>query len=156
MIKQFRLWLLRRWRWYRHRSLYVVADASDNSITLSRALFDLMDVMSLDEAKVFVFRLCNAATEDVEHTGSIYAFILNPGFAQPTQCADIQYNGKHRTIGFECLCPTVNRIFYEYGLPATTTKVKLSVGQAVLRDGEHRGKAYYIIYPPYAYDKPAA
>ena len=55
MIKKFRLWLIRRWRWYRHRMLYVICDARDNSITLSHALFDMMDVMNQEQAKAFVF-----------------------------------------------------------------------------------------------------
>ena len=152
MIKRFRLWLLRVWRWYRHRSLYVIADATDNSITLSHALFDLMGVMDLDVAKVFVFHLCNACSEDMEHTVRMYAFMLNPDLEQPAPLADIQYNSKYQTIGFECLCPTVNRIFYDYGLPPTATKVKFSIEPATVSGGSPSGKPYYIIFPPAPHD----
>lgn len=121
MIKKFRLWLLGVWRWYRHRSLYVIADPADNSVTLSRALFEHMDVMNQEQAKVFMFSVGDGSAG----TG-IYAFTLNPDIEQPTCLADIQYNSKHHSIGFESLCPTVNRIFYDYGLPYDKP-VKLSV-----------------------------
>jgi len=91
--------------WYRRRSFYVIADPTDNSITFSKALFKHMDVMGLDKAKVYVFRI-------QDH----YAFTVNPHFDEPTQLADIQYNAQYKTIGIESLVPTVNRIFYDYGL----------------------------------------
>ena len=153
MIKKFRLWLLGVWRWYRHRSLYVIADPADNSITLSRALFDHMDVMNLDVAKVFVFHLCNACTENAKWSGAIYAFAINPPIEQPTQLADIQYNAKHHTIGFESLNPSVNRIFYDYGIPADRP-FKLSVQPATVNAASAAHLNYYIIMPPH--DKPAA
>lgn len=138
MIKKFRLWLIRHWRWYRHHKLYVVCDARDNSITLSHALFDMIDVMNQQEAKAFVFRLHDAFKINEKR----YAFIINPQFDQPTQLCDIQYNSKHRSVGFETLCPTVNRIFYDYGLPVDAC-VKLSVEPAL-----NAKDNYYIILPP--------
>jgi hypothetical protein len=103
--------------WFRRRSFYVICDPADNSVTLSKALFKHMGVMEKDESKVYVFFI----PED-----DCYGFILNPNFNQETQLADIQYNGKYKTIGFECLVPTVGRIFYDYRLPHEG-KVKLSV-----------------------------
>ncbi len=164
-MKRLRLFLFRVWRWYRHRVLYVILDATDNSVTLSRVLFELMDVMTLEEAKVFVFHLCNHCTDDASHSGALYAFMINPNFGMSTQLADIQYNAKHRTIGFETLCPTVNRIFFDYGIPATATKVKLTVKPVRLTkpiafpppvtvpsgspEGSHTSHPiYYIIMPP--------
>jgi hypothetical protein len=141
MIHTINNWLLRVWRWYRHRSLYIIADATDNSITISKGLFRYMDVMNLDVAKVFVFRLCNTIPVG-NKTGTIYAFMLNPALNQPTQLADIQYNAKHKCIGFECLVPTVNRIFYDYGIPAAS-RAKLSIQPTKNNDNE-----YFIICPP--------
>ena len=156
MIKKLRLWLLRVSRWYRHRALYVIADATDNSITFSKALFDLMDVMKLDVAKVYVFKLFNV--KSLSRELPLYAFAINPPFEQETQLADIQYNAKHKCIGFESLCPTVNKIFYDYGLPHNT-KAKLSIDTGFLdvcdRDGKDGKDAnpthfkYYIILPPH-------
>lgn len=145
MIKKFRLWLLGVWRWYRHRSLYVIADPADNSVTLSRALFEHMDVMNQEQAKVFMFSVGDGSAG----TG-IYAFTLNPDIEQPTCLADIQYNSKHRSIGFEALVPTVNRIFYDYGLPYDRP-VKLSVEPATVPCGSPQGKTftYYKILRPH-------
>lgn len=76
-----------------------------------------MKVMELDEAKVYVFRLSDSKD---------YCFTINPILEKDTQLADIQYNSKHHTVGFESLCPTVNRIFYDYGLPHDS-RAKLTV-----------------------------
>ena len=125
MIQKSFLWLLRHWRWLRLRKFYVIADATDNSITLSKWLFRMMDVYNQDEAKVFVFSV-NQINDIGEAFQKEYAFTLNPKLEQETQLCDIQYNQKHRCIGFETLNPTVNRIFYDYGLH-TDTRCKLSV-----------------------------
>ena len=123
--------------WLRKRHMYVIADATDNSITFSRALFQHMGGLSLEKAKVFAFYV----PADESHQGH-YGFILNPEFDQETQLADIQYNSKHRTIGFEMLNPTVNRMFYDYGLQPLA-KVKLSVKPHPLGNN-----CYYAILPP--------
>jgi len=120
--------------WLRRRSFYVVCDPTDNSVTLSKALFKHMGVMQLDVAKVYVFFVPGA---------DCYGFILNPDFDQETQLNDIQYNGKHKTVGFETLNPTVNRIFYDYGLPHDKP-VKLSVQACSAGDVQ-----YYKICRPH-------
>jgi hypothetical protein len=113
-----------------------------------------MGVMKQETAKVFVFRLGNAAVDSVGKSGSNYAFALNPPLGgQPTQLCDIQYNSKHRTIGFETLCPSVNRIFYDYGLPSDKP-AKLSVDTALAIRTDMKAKdepmLYYIILSPHA------
>ena len=118
-----------------HRSMYIIADPRDNSITLSRRLVRRMGVMKAEQAKVFVFK-----TNDKYQR---YAFTLNPQLTEPTQLCDIQYNTKHRCIGFETLCPTVNKIFYDYRLPLAKA-VKLSVRIRTIRH-----ITYYVIIPPY-------
>ena len=123
--------------WFRSRHMYVIADATDNSITFSHALFHHMGGLSLEQAKVFAFYV-----PAVEPRQGHYGFILNPEFDQETQLADIQYNTKHRTIGFEMLNPTVNRMFYDYGL-RPMTKVKLTVKCKRLHE-----ITYYQISPP--------
>ena len=117
-----------------HRSMYIIADPRDNSITLSRRLVRRMGVMKAEQAKVFVFK-----TNDKYQR---YAFTLNPQLPEPTQLCAIQYNTKHRCIGFETLCPTVNKIFYDYRLPLAKA-VKLSVRSRTLRH-----ITYYVIIPP--------
>lgn len=121
IINKFHNCLLSVWRHYRHHALYVIADPIDNSITLSKRLFRQMKIMQQSQAKVFIFSIKEKESK------IIYAFTLNPPeFLHDTQLADIQYNSKHRTIGFESLCPTVNRILYDYGL-TSDRKVKLTV-----------------------------
>ena len=98
-------------------TLYIIADASDNSITLSKRLFEHMGGMNLETAKVFVFYIPD------DHS---YGFTLNPLLETQTDLYDIQYNEKYKTIGFSPLVPTVNRIFYDYGIDAEKS-VKLSI-----------------------------
>ena len=114
--------------------MFVVADASDNSITFSKKLFNHMRVFEQDAAKVYVFFIPEA---------QCYGFVLNPTLEKETQLAEIQYNTKHKCIGFESLVPTVNRIFYDYGLPAECSCM-LSVKP--MKVGELQ---YYQILPPY-------
>lgn len=117
-------------------SLYVICDAKDNSVTFSTGLFKRLRVMRQSEAKIIVFTL--AGTND-------YAFMLNPPELTPddTQLADVKYDYIDRSVGFECLVPTVNRIFFDYGLPADT-KWKLSVKEGVTATGYR----YYTICRP--------
>lgn len=124
--------LIQQWRSVRY---YVIADPSDNSITLSERLFKHIkgNAEAGDSAQVFVFLIPNENT---------YGFMVNPQIEQPTQLCSIQYNDKYRCIGFETLCPSVGRMFYEYGLPHEG-RVKLSVS---IRDTN--GMTYYQIDRP--------
>lgn len=116
--------------------LYVIADAKDNSISFSHGLYKRLNVMKQDQALMMCFKV--SGTEN-------YAFMMNPpGLTQEdTQLANVMYDYNERSVGFECLVPTVNRIFYDYGLPADT-KWKLEVKEATLPNG----RRYYIICRP--------
>lgn len=110
---------------------YVIADPSDNSITLSDGLFNHI-IKHYNKYKlysVFVFRIA-------DHTS--FGFMIVEDMKEKTQLCQIQYNEKYKSIGFETLCPSVGRIFYEYGLPYDK-KCKLSV--SVKKTGT--GKIYY-------------
>jgi hypothetical protein len=115
--------------------MYVIADATDNSITFSKRLFKHLDLMGLKSAQVFTFYI---PKEDC------YGFSINPPISEKTQLADVQYNSKKRCVGYECLVPTVNRIFYDYGLP-TDTRCKLSIEVHKTQTGY----IYYKICRPY-------
>lgn len=123
MLKRFLLW----WRSLRYHRYYVIADCSDNSITFSRKLYKHIELSSKceDAAKVFVFHI---------PAWNTYGFAVKPILDRETQLADIQYNEKYKTIGFESLCPSVNRIFCDYGLPCDF-KMKLTVTVHRLGDG---------------------
>lgn len=124
---------MKRWRAARY---FVIADPSDNSITLSKNLFRHMHKNAgVDsEATVFVFRIPEQET---------FGFMVNPSLDRPTQLCQVQYNEKYRCIGFETLCPSVGRMFYDFGLPALRA-IKLSV--SVQKDPS--GKIYYRMEPP--------
>lgn len=125
--------------WRNNRRLYVIADPADSGITLSHALFKHMKASVDDnaEAKVFVFFIPES---------SCYGFMLNPDIDQPTQLCDIQYNAKYKCIGFETLCPTVNRILYDYGVTVLSKPCKLSVSVHSAANGQ----SYYQIEHPHA------
>lgn len=133
MLKRILLW----WRSLRYHRYYVIADCSDNSITFSRMLYKHIELSSQceDAAKVFVFNI---------PAWNTYGFAVNPVLDRETQLADIQYNEKYKTIGFESLCPSVNRIFCDYGLQCDF-KMKLSVTVHKLGDG----KVFYNIERPH-------
>ena len=116
-------------KWWQSLRYYVIADPADNSVTLSKALFNHIkdNAQEGDEARVFVFKVAQN-----------YGFMTNPDIEKTTQMCDIQYNDKYRCIGFETLCPSVGQILYGYGLPADR-RVKLSV--SVCRTTQ--GKLYY-------------
>ena len=102
--------------WWQSLRLYAVLDPADNSVTISRALFNHMAKRG-GNASVFVFH---------EPQDDVFGFMVNPNIEQETQLCTIQYNDKYKCIGFETLNPSVGRILYEYGLPADK-KVRLSV-----------------------------
>lgn len=120
------------------KSCFVILDSRDNSVTFSKRLYKISGIEKMEKAKVFCFF--------VPSTGH-YAFCFNPEFKQETHLANVMYNVKYRCIGFECLVPTVNRIFYDYGLPAID-KAKLSV---VVRKMEDPTLTYYQICKPDEY-----
>lgn len=125
-------------KWWQSLRYYVIADPADNSVTLSKVLFNHIknEAFGSDEARVFVFKITDSGC---------FGFMTNPSIEQPTQMCNIQYNGKYRCIGFETLCPSVGQILYTYGLNASQ-RVKLSV--SVCRTGQ--GKVYYQIERPHA------
>lgn len=122
---------LSRWwlalRYHRH---FIIADSRDNSITFSRRLWrHICRNSQSDGAKVFVFKIHEGSVcSVVEPSGEtpLYGFSINPDIEQETQIADIQYNDKYRSIGFESLCPSVCRILYDYGFPFGK-QIRLSV-----------------------------
>ena len=116
-------------------SCYIIADATDNSVTFSRRLFRRLRIMKMSQAKVYVFWV---------PANNCYGFVLNPNLDTETQLADIMYNHKYKCVGFESLVPTVNRIFYTYGLPADS-RFKLTVRRAKTANR----MVYYQICRPY-------
>jgi hypothetical protein len=112
-------------KWWRSLRYYIVADPYDNSVTLSKRLFQHIknNAKEGDSACVFMFHIPDNDT---------FGFMVNPVIEQSTQLCDIQYNDKYKCIGFETLCPSVGKIFYRYGLPFDRrVKISVSVRQNV-------------------------
>lgn len=121
--------------WWQSLRFYVIADPADNSVTLSKALFNHIkdNAHEGDPARVFMFRV-----------GDNYAFMANPDIQQPTQLCHIQYNDKYKCIGFETLCPSVGKILYDYMLPANKF-IRLSVDVKKTP----QGNIYYQLHKPH-------
>ena len=88
--------------------LFVELDATDNSITLSRRLVKQVKDKITEENNVYVFKVLGE-----------YAFAVNVKELknEDTVRAPLQYNDRHKTVGFYAACPSVNRIVYDYNLP---------------------------------------
>lgn len=119
------------------RRYYIIADTTDDSVTLSRSLYrhirSRLDA-SATEAKAFVFF--------VPHNNT-YGFVINYPHSKPTIEAPILYNAKFKSIGFQATCPSVNRIFYDYHIQ-DHLKAKLLIHIKHLPNGT----IYYEIQPP--------
>lgn len=125
--------------WWRDRRNFVIMDTRDNSVTFSRRLFRQIKNVYGDkdiQPKVFVFYTPAA---------KCYGFAVNPPLDQPTQLADIQYNSKHKCIGFESLNPTVAKILYDYGVARFMKPCKLTV----TTQGTPQGRVYFQIERPH-------
>ena len=114
------------------RKLYIVTDSSDNSVTVNEALYNEIHKDKSQTVHIFVFRV-----------GNTYGFrAVDEAFAKTTQCGELQYNSKFRTIGFECLTPSVNYIYYKFDL--SEGKHRLRVIRKQLPDKT----TYYQIVKP--------
>lgn len=128
---------------YRLARRYVIADPKDNSVTFSRALYKQIVKRTAEdggEPKVFTFLLSGS---EPKH----YAFAVNPDLGGvPAPLAAIQYNDKYRCIGYECLNPAVNRIFYDYRIPPDRA-ARLSVEVVKLAEGAAAEYCFEILPP---------
>lgn len=130
--------------WFNNRRYFVIADPRDNSVTLSRAVFRHIRKHAPENKTpaIFVFRVVG--------TGH-YAFILDTFITQPTQVATLQHNAKYGCIGFESLNPTVNRIFYDYGISYDCpVKLSVSIHSVAPVPGLSQEQVYYQIEKPYS------
>lgn len=98
----------------KHR-LCVILDPSDNSVMLSKKLYKKMKLYKPETpTKVLCFK---------EKGSAKYSFCLyEPKEDEEIMLSEIQVSkGGH--IGFAAICPTVHRIFYDYGFDAETIQV---------------------------------
>lgn len=101
-------WLANINQWLQGLTLFVILDGRDNSVTFSRGLWRRIRPHLSDRADILGYK-----------AGDVYGFALNPTLdkERDNAIAQVQYNAKHRCIGYESLVPTLARIFTDYGIP---------------------------------------
>ena len=96
-------------RWMDEHICRVLIDGSDNSVSMSKGLIKAAGIFDKDIEGALIVRLVS--------TGE-YAIVFKQNGDERIPMANaIQYNSKYKSIGFESLTPTVNRILNDYHLP---------------------------------------
>lgn len=96
-------------RWMDEHTCRVLIDGSDNSVSMSKGLIKAAGIFDKDIEGALIVRLVS--------TGE-YAIVFKQNGDERIPMANaIQYNSKYKSIGFESLTPTVNRILNDYNLP---------------------------------------
>ena len=96
-------------RWMDEHTCRVLIDGSDNSVSMSKGLIKAAGIFDKDIDGALIVRLVS--------TGE-YAIVFKQNGDERIPMANaIQYNSKYKSIGFESLTPTVNRILNDYNLP---------------------------------------
>ena len=96
-------------RWMDEHTCRVLIDCSDNSVSMSKGLIKAAGIFDKDIEGALIVRLVS--------TGE-YAIVFKQNGDERIPMANaIQYNSKYKSIGFESLTPTVNRILNDYNLP---------------------------------------
>lgn len=97
---------------FRYRNHYVVLDGRANSVTLSKGIYDHIMRKERSDNSVFVFGLPDRGT---------YAFCMREDWEELSQAntifTQLQFNQKHKKIGFRSDYPSVTAILDEYNLP---------------------------------------
>ena len=108
-------------RWMDEHTCRVLIDGSDNSVSMSKGLTRAAGIFDKDIEGALIVRL--VSTDE-------YAIVFKQQgdvrLADMKMVNSMQYNSKYKTIGFESLTPTVNRILNDYHLPLVS-KQKLWV-----------------------------
>ena len=97
---------------FRYRNHYVVLDGRANSVTLSKGIYDHIMRKERTDYSVFVFRLPDRGT---------YAFCMREDWEELSKTntifTQLQFNQKHKKIGFRSDYPSVTAILDAYNLP---------------------------------------
>ena len=99
-------------RWMDEHTCRVLIDGSDNSVSMSKGLIRAAGIFDKDIEGALIVRLVS--------TGEYAIVFKQQGDARLGEMKmvnSIQYNSKYKSIGFESLTPTVNRILNDYHLP---------------------------------------
>ena len=99
-------------RWMDEHTCRVLIDGSDNSVSMSKGLIKAAGIFDKDIEGALIVRLVS--------TGEYAIVFKQQGDTRLDEVKvvnSIQYNSKYKSIGFESLTPTVNRILNDYHLP---------------------------------------
>lgn len=123
---------------FRHRNNFVVLDGRANSVTLSKGIYDhIMHKERLDTS-IFVFRLSDRGT---------YGFCMRNDWEElriaNTAFTQLQFNQKHKKVGFRSDYPSVTAILDEYNLP-----LNRMVRLTCIPRKSPKGETYYEIMRP--------
>lgn len=123
---------------FRYRNDFVVLDGRDNSVTLSKGIYDHIMQKERTDNSIFVFRLSDRGTygfcmrEDLEELRK-----ANTAFAQ------LQFNQKYKKVGFRSDYPSITAILDEYNLP-----LDRMVRLTCIPRKSAKGEPYYEIMRP--------
>jgi hypothetical protein len=104
----------------RYGRLYIVADSPDNSISLSDGFIAYIRKDLGPIGKV-------AARVVQDEKGGYYIHFSADEGEDGTYRSVLCRNDYYDSIGFECLVPTVNRIFYDYKIAGEHAQMDVSV-----------------------------
>lgn len=108
------------YRWVDEHTCSVLIDGSDNSVSMSKGMIKAVGIYDKDIEGALI----------VKTSGGQYGIVFKEKDRQEhselSNVANIQYNSKYKSIGFETLTPMANRILDDYGLPIMS-KQKFSV-----------------------------
>lgn len=121
-----------------NRNNFVVLDGRTNSVTLSKGIYDHIMRKQRTDYSIFVFSL---AEEDT------YGFCMREDWEElrrtNTNYTQLQFNQKHKKVGFRTDLPSVTGILDDYHLPLDKM-VRLSCIPRL----SGKGETYYEIIPP--------
>lgn len=112
------------------KNYYVTLDMRDSSVTFGKALYKVL------EPEIMISANLEPKENEIDTRGKVmvfyepesecYGFVVSPNIKQATQLADVQFNTKHKSVGFESLVPTVARMLHDYGIKGEKAKLKVS------------------------------
>ena len=122
----------------RHRNDFVVLDGRANSVTLSKGIYDHIMQKERTDNSIFVFRLSDRGT---------YGFCMREDWKELSKVntifTQLQFNQKHKKIGFRSDYPSVTAILDEYDLP-----LDRMVRLTCIPRKSAKGEPYYEIMRP--------
>ena len=117
------------------RTLRVIADPNDDTITFTPVMCRRTHVFDKEKAEMLVFRTAEDNTYNFCFAEDV------PNLQENAATYTLQYNTQYYTVGFHCPMPTVNRIFYDYGLPIEPRKLRVTIHTA------GNGLIFYKMHP---------